>query len=88
MASVTETGPVKVPPFGVMVGVATVGVALIVKATVATALSLEPALKARTLRVDDVVMLNGVVYLGRRLRSGPRHWSCNGSSSRRWPWRA
>ncbi len=52
-ANVTCTESVKLPPFGEIVGVATVGVGVIVKLAEATALSVDPALNAFAFTVAE-----------------------------------
>jgi hypothetical protein len=69
VASVTDTGPVKLPPVGVIVGVAAVG-AVMVKVAVATGLSTNPVATASALTVLVVATLNAPVYAGELLVGG------------------
>jgi hypothetical protein len=64
--SVTDTAPAKVPPAGLIVGVATAG-AVIVKVALATALSTSPGANARARTVLVAVTLNGLAYSGELL---------------------
>ena len=50
------------PPLGVIVGVATVGVELIVKLAEAMALSMDPLLSALALTAPELVSVNGLLY--------------------------
>src|SRR4029453_11086298 len=59
----TVTGPGKLPPAGLIVGVATVG-GVMVNVALATALSVIPGANARALTVLVAVTLKGMPYCG------------------------
>jgi hypothetical protein len=69
VASVTDTGPVKLPPGGVIVGVAAIG-GVTVKVAVATGLSTNPVATASALTVLVVATLNAPAYAGELLVGG------------------
>jgi hypothetical protein len=61
VAIVTDTEPVKLPPFGVIVGVVTVGW-VIVKAALAVELGLYPSINAAAFNVALLVRLIALEY--------------------------